>query len=106
MAPSFPRRASVKTQAGKRHGAGSTPGAYSETISPVAAMRRREAGCRGRYEPEAPRPEPGEVAVRVEAPQVTGPARARRRAHEVRTCLGGEDRQRQLGHAASSCGAR
>ena len=32
--------ATMRLRAGKRHGAGSTPGAYSETTSPVAATWR------------------------------------------------------------------
>ena len=35
----------MRLRAGKRHGAGSTPGAYSETISPAAAMRRASSAC-------------------------------------------------------------
>ena len=32
--------ATMRLRAGKRHGAGSTPGAYSETIRPASATRR------------------------------------------------------------------
>ena len=36
----------IRFRAGKRHGAGSTPGAYSETTSPVARDPARELGVR------------------------------------------------------------
>ena len=37
--------ATMRLRAGKRHGAGSTPGAYSETTRPVSAMRRASCAC-------------------------------------------------------------
>ena len=37
--------ATIRLRAGNRHGAGSTPGAYSETMSPVAATRRASSAC-------------------------------------------------------------
>ena len=37
--------------AGKRHGAGSTPGSYSETTSPVSQMRRASSACARRVVP-------------------------------------------------------
>ena len=40
--------ATMRLRAGKRHGAGSTPGAYSETTRPVSAMRRASSRVRGR----------------------------------------------------------
>ena len=38
--------ATIRLRAGKRHGAGSTPGAYSETIRPRRAISRGELGVR------------------------------------------------------------
>ena len=35
----------MRLRAGKRHGAGSTPGAYSETMRPLAATRRASSAC-------------------------------------------------------------
>ena len=39
------RPAMMRFRAGKRHGAGSTPGAYSETIEPGRAIRRARSAC-------------------------------------------------------------
>ena len=37
--------ATIRLRAGKRHGAGSTPGAYSDTTSPDARMRPASSAC-------------------------------------------------------------
>ena len=37
--------ATIRLRAGKRHGAGSTPGAYSETTRPRSAIRAASARC-------------------------------------------------------------
>ena len=40
--------ATIRLRAGKRHGAGSTPGAYSETTRPRSPIARRQLRVRGR----------------------------------------------------------
>ena len=37
--------ATIRFRAGKRHGAGSTPGAYSETTRPSARIRAASSRC-------------------------------------------------------------
>ena len=37
--------AMIRFRAGNRHGAGSTPGSYSETTSPFSRMRRASSAC-------------------------------------------------------------
>ena len=37
--------AMILFRAGNRHGAGSTPGSYSETTSPFSQMRRASSAC-------------------------------------------------------------
>ena len=39
------RPATMRLRAGNRHGAGSTPGGYSEAISPLSATRRASSRC-------------------------------------------------------------
>ena len=39
------RPATIRLRAGKRHGAGSTPGGYSDTITPDSTIRDASAAC-------------------------------------------------------------
>ena len=52
--------AMMRLRAGKRHGAGSTPGSYSETTSPSLADPPRELGVRGRIVAVDPAAEHGD----------------------------------------------
>src|SRR5581483_6646495 len=67
---------------------------------------RRKPGLGAAEEAETGRSEPLAGGPLVEAAHVAGPARAERRRDEMRSGLGRVQRERQLVHAASSCGAR
>jgi hypothetical protein len=70
------------------------------------AEQRRELRRRTGHEAEAGTREALLVGRRVERAKVRAPARARRRPDQVRAGLRREHREREVAHAASSCGAR
>ena len=69
-------------------------------------QQRREMCRESRQEADAALGEPPLVHRGVEGSQMRRPAPVLRRPNQVRSGLGREYRERQLGHAASSCGER